>query len=51
MRFTDLMVRGFRRGAKSAVFHIFLISLMISGAVHAENAAFDLIGPRVEVRV
>ena len=45
------MIHRFRRMSKSVVFHIFLMSLTISGAVHAENAAFDLIGPRVEVRV
>src|SRR5215469_17319056 len=45
------MVHNFRRRSKSAVFCIFLLSLMTSGVVHAENAAFDLTGPKVEVRV
>jgi hypothetical protein len=45
------MIPMLRRMSKSAVFHILLMSLTICGAVHAENAAFDLIGPRVEVRV
>jgi hypothetical protein len=46
------MIPKFRRVSKSEVFRIiFLMSLTTSGVVHAENAAFDLIGPKVEVRV
>ena len=50
MRFAGLIPRcfGFLGNARSC---FLLISLMLAGAASAENAAFDLIGPKVEVRV
>jgi hypothetical protein len=41
----------FRSLIKSALFYSLLISLALVSAGNAENAAFDLIGPKVEVRV
>lgn len=49
MRFTVLTVHVFGRVSKSAAFS--LISLALAVSARADNAAFDLIGPRVEVRV
>ena len=51
MRVTGPMVRFFRHCSKFALFCLFPISLPLLSAANAENAAFDLIGPKVEVRV
>ena len=48
MRFTGLILHSFRNASRSAAF---LIPLVLTLAANAENAAFDLIGPKVEVRV
>ena len=48
MRFTDLIIHFFRSVFGSAAFLILLVFVV---AANAENAAFDLIGPKVEVRV
>ena len=48
MRFTGLISHSFRSISRSAAF---LIPFVLTVAASAENAAFDLIGPNVEVRV
>lgn len=51
MRFAEL-IKLFRRHEVAApVCCLFLLLICVSGFVTAENAAFDLIGPKVEVRV
>jgi hypothetical protein len=50
VRFTGLIPRFFTF-LSNALIRSLLISLVLAGAASAENAAFDLIGPKVEVRV
>lgn len=51
MRFTGLIIHRFRSSSNSALFCLLLTCLTLTGPGNAENAAFDLIGPKVEVRV
>ena len=51
MRFTGLKFRVFHAVSNSAVLCLLPLSLALVGTAHSENAAFDLIGPKIEVRV
>ena len=51
MRFVGLVPGCFRFRFNACLIRFLLISLPLAGAARAENAAFDLIGPKVEVRV
>ena len=51
MRFAGLIPRCFHFRFNTRLIRFLLISLPLAGAARAENAAFDLIGPKVEVRV
>ena len=50
MRFTGLIFDNFRRLLTSAFLSFLLLGLALTPS-SAENAAFDLIGPKIEVRV
>jgi len=51
VRFTGLKFRVFHAVSNSAVLCLLPLSLALVGTAHSENAAFDLIGPKIEVRV
>jgi hypothetical protein len=51
VRFTGLIFDIFRRVLKSGLLSFLPIALALPCPSRAENAAFDLIGPKVEVRV
>ena len=51
MRIAGLIPRCFRFRFNVALIRFLLMSLPLAGAARAENAAFDLIGPKVKVRV
>ena len=51
MRFTGLISRFCRHLSSFAPIYVLLTSFALAGAANAENAAFDLMGPKVEVRV
>ncbi len=51
MRLTGLICKIFHRPSNSALLSFLLVALALPCPSHAENAAFDLIGPKVEVRV
>jgi hypothetical protein len=51
VRFTGLTIQIFRGASKSALFCVLLTCVAFVGVGNAENAAFDLIGPKIEVRV
>ena len=51
MRFAGLIPLCFNFRFNATLIRFLLISLALAGAARAENAAFDLIGPKVEVRV
>ena len=51
MRFTGLIFDTFRRVLKSGLLTFLLVALTLPCPSRAENAAFDLIGPKIEVRV
>jgi hypothetical protein len=51
VRFAGLIHRCFGFQSNATLTCFLLISLVFAGTASAENAAFDLIGPKVEVRV
>jgi hypothetical protein len=51
VRFVGLVPRCFCFRFNAGLIRFLLIFLPLAGAARAENAAFDLIGPKVEVRV